>query len=40
MVPRLLPELGPYLERLLDDALAHSEITLRQQAAVVRANSA
>ncbi len=28
MGPLLLPELRPYLERLLDDALAHSEINL------------
>src|SRR6266700_1516941 len=28
----LLPELRPYLERLLDDALAQTDMTIRQQA--------
>ena len=32
MVPMLLRELRPYLERLLDDALVHSEMTLPEPA--------
>ena len=32
MFTMLLPELRPYLERLLDDALAQTDMTIRQRA--------